>query len=156
MGNNTAIPPGLEKMDPLQQALLGQAFGVSPRSLQQGPDIQSMISSALGEFMARNQFGWQTPQAQQGALMARPEYAQQVQYSQTARPGFQEFGPSGQFYQPIYRPNYASLPAAPTQTPSRASPVTVAAGIPQLLSMIRAGDTQAVENSGLLKAGGVD
>jgi hypothetical protein len=33
--------------------------------------------------------------------------APDIKYTQAMRPGYQEFGPSGQFQQPIYRPSYS-------------------------------------------------
>lgn len=49
----------------------------------------------------------------QSQLAQLPGYAEQRDYTATARPGYQEFGPSGQFYQPIYKPEYENYARSP-------------------------------------------
>jgi hypothetical protein len=51
-----------------------------------------------------------TGQGLVGAMTASPEFQRQREferaYTEAFRPGYQEFGPSGQFYQPIYQSSY--------------------------------------------------
>ena len=58
-------------------------------------------------------------EAKEAALLQRPEgytpiSAEQFAYSQANRPGYREFGPSGQFQQPIYQSSYEGYAAPPT------------------------------------------
>ena len=50
------------------------------------------------------------------SLTTSPEFQRtqeyQRAYTEAFRPGYQEFGPSGQYYQPIYQSSYANYPSA--------------------------------------------
>ena len=90
----------------------------------------------------------ETAKAQQAALRENPEYVNAVEYSQTRRPGFQEFGPNGQFYQPIYQPQYQDYaPQGPQGGQQYMSPVDMAGGLPALLQAMQSGNRNVFAGS---------
>ena len=58
-----------------------------------------------------------TGQGLVGSLTSSPEFQRQQEvqraYTEAFRPGYQEFGPSGQYYQPIYQSNYTNYSRSP-------------------------------------------
>lgn len=70
-----------------QMRQMGAAQGPAPEKQGPAPTFDTAAASA-------------------GMRETIPGYAESAAYTAGARPGYQEFGPNGQFYQPIYQPTY--------------------------------------------------
>ena len=74
--------------------------------------------SALEKELEQLRLEKKEREEREAALLVRPEgytpiSAEQLSYSQAFRPGYKEFGPGGQFQQPIYQSSYEGY-VAPT------------------------------------------
>lgn len=100
---------------PSQQPMYNQAY--------RGQAAPTMVNQAYQNILGRapDQAGanyWNaqmqqglTGQGLVGGFTSSPEFQRQQEYSraytEAFRPGYQEFGPSGQYYQPIYQSSYS-------------------------------------------------
>ena len=95
-------------------------FDPSLRGVGGGQMVTDAYSRILGRMPDQGSFDYFSNRMQQGltgqglvgGLTSMPEFQRQRQYqnafTEAFRPGYQEFGPNRQFYQPIYQSSFAN------------------------------------------------